>query len=223
MSHHRRARGVSPIRAATLAITAVIAACGSPSPSPSASASVSPVIPAGPSAPSSSAPASGAATGSGAPATAGAAADPSLLSVVGADAAGVTLTFDPATTATEVADPTLDPNIAALATGIVAAGGASTDPTDLVIVNVVRLRDAGVDADWFRGWRDSYDDAACQRAGGVSGHAEANMAGHDVFIGSCSGGAFTYHTRLRDGSVVVSLTSIGPGRVGERLLDHLTP
>ena len=211
--------------AAALVLTAAVAACGSPSPTPSRSpsnalpvAAASTVAPPGSPAPSASATSSG-----GAATTGAAAADPSLLSVVDANAAGVTLTFDPATTATEVADPTLDPNIAALATGIVAAGGASSDPTDLVIVNVVRLQDAAVDADWFRGWRDSYDAAACQRAGGVSGHAEATMAGHDVFIGSCAGGAFTYHTRLRDGSLVVSLTSIGPGRVGERLLDHLAP
>jgi hypothetical protein len=142
--------------------------------------------------------------------------------MVGADAAGLTLTFDPATTATEVGDPTLDPNVAALATGIAVPAG-STNPAELVIVNVVRLRDPTVDPDWFRGWRDTYDEAACQRAGGVSGHAEATIAAHDVFIGSCAGGAFTYHTRLRDGSIVISLTSIGPSKLGERLLDHLTP
>jgi hypothetical protein len=42
------------------------------------------------------------------------------------------------------------------------------------------------------------------------------MNGRTVFIGGCAGGAFTYHVRL-DGGIVVSLTAVGPARLGERL------
>ena len=220
-------RSRAPAATAIVAV-ALLAACGPTSPSLTGSA-------AGLATPGSSSLPAAASAGSpsattaspGASATAIpsgstiAVADPSLLRVVKADAIGLTLTFDAETTATEVADPSLDRNVGALATGIVAAGD-STNPTDLVIVNVIRLRDPSVDAAWFRGWRDSYDEAACARAGGVARHAESTIGGNDVFIGSCTGGAFTYHTRSQDGGLVVSLTSVGPGRLGERLLDHLT-
>jgi hypothetical protein len=151
---------------------------------------------------------------------AGAAVDPTLLALVPSGAGGVTVTFDPDTTATEAADPSLDANVASLATGLGAVPGGS-DQTELVIVNVVRLRDATVDEAWFRRWRDSYDAAACERAGGVVGHASSTINGHDVFIGSCAGGAFTYHLRVAGGRVVVSLTSVGPSRLGQRLVEAI--
>jgi hypothetical protein len=146
--------------------------------------------------------------------------DPSLLDVIPASAGGLTLTFDPETTGTEASDPTLDPNVAAIATGLATAPGGS-DASELVIVNVVRLRNPAVDEEWFREWRDSYDTAACERAGGVSGHASSTINGHAVFIGSCQGGAFTYHLRIANGSVVVSLTSVGPSRPGERVVEAI--
>lgn len=159
---------------------------------------------------------------SGPPGSAGAAADPTLLAVIPAGAAGLDVAFDPETTRTEVADPSLDPNVAALATGLAVRPGESTG-TELVIVNVVRLRDPSVDDQWFRRWRDSYDSAACERAGGVTGHATTTVNGHAVFIGSCVGGAFTYHLRVAGGGVIVSLTSVGPSRLGERLVDAIPP
>src|SRR5690242_10229645 len=55
---------------------------------------------------------------SGPPGSAGAVADPTLLAVIPAGAAGLDVAFDPETTRTEVADPSLDPNVAALATGL---------------------------------------------------------------------------------------------------------
>jgi hypothetical protein len=154
--------------------------------------------------------------------SAGAVVDPALLALIPAGAAGLDVTFDPETTSTEVADPTLDPNVAGLATGLGIRPGESTG-TELVIVNVVRLRDPSVDDQWFRRWRDSYDTAACERAGGVTGHATTTVNGHAVFIGSCAGGAFTYHLRIAGGGVIVSLTSVGPSRLGERLVDAIPP
>jgi hypothetical protein len=64
---------------------------------------------------------------------------------------------------------------------------------------------------------------ACAQAGGVTGHAQSKIQGRMVFIGSCANGAYTYHTRLGDGGIVLSLTSIGPSRLGEKLLDQIAP
>jgi len=145
-------------------------------------------------------------------------ADPSLLSSVAATNAGLTLTYDAETTEGVLRDPTLGTDVAAVATGLAVAPGVSGGTDQFVIVNVVRLRDAALDDSWFRDWRDSYDASACEPAGGVSGHAETKIGDRTVFIGSCAGGAFTYHVRLGDGGLVVSLTSVGPNRLGELLL-----
>ena len=156
----------------------------------------------------------------GASSSAGAAADPSLLDLVPAAAAGLTLTFDPDTSATVAADPGLAGDAAAVATGLAVPAGQAT-PAEFVIVNVVRLRDASRDDAWFRSWRDSYDEAACERAGGVVGHAESKSGDRTVFIGSCAQGVFTYHVRIAGGGIIVSMTSIGPGRLGQRVIDNL--
>ena len=146
------------------------------------------------------------------------AADPSLLDRIPAAKAGLTLTYDPDTTASVAADASLAKDASAIATGLAVPSGQAASPSDFVIVNVVKLRSPKGDDAWFRQWRDTYDQAACQQAGGVSGNAEAQLGSHRVFIGTCAGGAFTYHTLLDGGSTVLSLTAVGPGRMGERLL-----
>ena len=189
---------------AAVAVAALAAGCGSSVASPSPTRSSSPAA---------------SATVPSAAGTGVARADESLLTFTPVGSTGLTLTYDAETTATEIADPSLDPNVAALATGIASSSAPSASAAgDLVIVNVIRLRDASVDETWFRGWRDSYDHAACEPAGGVTGHAEAKIGGHDVFIGTCAGGAFTYHLRVSGGAVIVSLTSIGLDRLGERIV-----
>jgi hypothetical protein len=149
-------------------------------------------------------------------------ADPSLLAIVPAAAAGLSLEYDPDTTAAVAADPALAADAEALAIGLAVPAGQAT-PSEFVIVNVVRLRDAGRDEAWFRGWRDTYDQGACDQAGGVAGNAQAEFNKHPVFITTCAGGAITYHVRLEGGAIVLSLTSIGPGRPGERLMRALPP
>jgi hypothetical protein len=145
-------------------------------------------------------------------------ADASLLDRIPAAKAGLTLTYDPETTATVAASPGLADDAAAIATGLAVPSGQAASPSDFVIVNVVRLRSPKTDDEWFRQWRDSYDRAACAQAGGVTGNAEAQMGTHQVFIGRCEAGAFTYHTLLDNGATMLSMTSIGPGGSGERLM-----
>jgi hypothetical protein len=206
---------VSVAIAVGVLLAAATAACGAsptPSQSPPTASTASTGSPPATSTPSAS---------DSAPtiASSGAAADAALLGFIPASAVGLTIAFDPETTAAELGDPNLDANVATLATGIATPLNAAASPNDLVIVNVVRLRDPAVTDDWFRSWRDSYDAAACEPAGGLSGHATSKINGRDVFIGSCAGGARTYHLRLEAGAVLVSLTSIGTARLGERLVE----
>jgi hypothetical protein len=107
-----------------------------------------------------------------------------------------------------------------VATGLAVPTGQAT-PSEFVIVNVVRLRDPSRGDEWFRSWRDSYDQAACERAGGVVRRAESRSGDRTVFIGSCAQGVFTYHVRIGANAIVLSMTSIGPGRLGQRLIDNL--
>jgi hypothetical protein len=145
------------------------------------------------------------------------AADPTLLDVLKASDAKLNVTYDPDTTASVMTDSSVARDLSALAIGLATPSGQAS-PQDFVIANVARLRDPAKDDAWFRSWRDTYDQAACERAGGVQGNAETDMGGTTVFIGSCRNGALTYHARLENGGIVVSLTSVGPGRLGESLL-----
>ena len=65
--------------------------------------------------------------------------------------------------------------------------------------------------------------AACARAGGIDRHSETTIGTNDVFIGACTGGAFTYHTRLPARGIVVSITAAGPARLGERIAGDVGP
>jgi hypothetical protein len=208
--------------AAIWLVVAMVAACGSVNPSPSGSpsraAAPTPVA----SSPPGPTTAPGASASPAAAASASALADPTLLDIVPATAAGLALTYDPDTTAIVAADPAVARDASGIAVGLAMPAGLAS-PEELVIVNAVRLRDPSAGDDWFRNWRDTYDTAACEQAGGVQGHAESPIQGRTVYIGSCTNGVFTYHVRLDDGAVVVSLTSIGPSRLGERLVRQLPP
>ena len=202
----------------------LLAGCGSTAPSGSASpGSVAPATVAPPAAGSPSSPVPSTSVPSGPTVD----ADPDLITIAASDR--IRLTYDPETTASVAADPSLATSARALAIGLaVPAGvitpGASLAPgADLAVVSVIRLRDPSVGEAWFRGWRDSYDEAACANAGGVTRRAETEIAGRTVFIGSCAGGSFTYHARLENAPIVISLTSIGPGRLGATVMAGLTP
>ena len=148
---------------------------------------------------------------------AGAQVDPGLLAFVPSSVEGVPLTFDPETSATIAADRSVAADATALAVALAAVPGSS-GADDLAIVSVVRLRDPAKDETWFRDWRDTYDQAACGQAGGVIGNAEAQLGGGTVHIGSCSGGVLTYHTRLDQAGIVVSVTALGSRRLGEKVM-----
>ena len=200
----------------------ILAGCGIATPSGSVAPASVPPPSASPSATTS--PATARAPSASGPAVI---PDETLLDLL--PAAGFTITYDPETTAQVAADPSLAVSVRALAialampAGEVTPGSSLAPGADLAVVSVIRLRDPSVDETWFRDWRDSYDEAACANAGGFGRRAETVIGGRTVFSGSCAGGSFTYHVRVDDDAVVISLTSIGPGRIGQSIMERLAP
>ena len=222
-----RADGRQPIRAriavvaaaAAAALAVLVGGCG-PTTAPTPTSPAAP--PTGSLAPVATAersPDTGSAVPSGSP-SAGIQVDPSLLELVPSAIDGVPLTFDPETSASIAADPSVAGDATSLAVALAIVPGASA-ADDLAIVSVVRLRDPARDEAWFRDWRETYDQGACGQAGGVVGTAEAQIGGGTVFIGSCSGGVRTYHTRLMTAGVVISITALGERRLGEKVMAGL--
>ena len=102
----------------------------------------------------------------------------------------------------------------------VSSGTSSGD--DLAIVSVLRLRPGVFSELWFRVYRDSYDAASCQVAGGVQGQpSEVKIGARTAYVGTCVGDAHTYHVQLADPTLIVSVTSAGPRGFGELVVAGL--
>jgi hypothetical protein len=190
--------------AVAVLVAAWLAGCASaPSLSPSASVATPVTTPV-------TTPPPGSATAS----TSAIAIDPSLLAVVPANVAGFAVTESPEAEASAASGPEL-PQVA---TGF--AAGLAADPAggDWVFVVVVALKPGVMSDAVFRSWRDSYDDGACSQAGGVGGHAEAELGGRKAFITSCGGGLRTYHVWLPSRQRLVSVSAVGARRFGEQLV-----
>jgi hypothetical protein len=191
--------------AAAIALTACIPARPSPTPAP---ATDPPAI-------SSAAPP---ASGSGSGSTTGVIVDPTLLEVLPAEIDGVPLDADAETAAEIASDGSIEPFVSALAI----AAAFRPDQSDYAVVTVARIK-PGVFSDlFFRGWRDTFDSAVCEQAGGVEGNAEADIAGRHTFIGTCAGGVHTYHVHVPGRDAIVSMQGAGPGRFGELVVEGLT-
>lgn len=220
----RPAAGV--LVAGMLAAAVAIAACGGPGPTATptppgdASPSVAPAS-AGASAPSMTAaspsspmlvPTDPAAT----PIPSGM-IDDSLLAVLPATVDGVPVQAETAGIADALADPAFVANVQA------AAFATVVDASDLASGVVARLR-AGVYSDaFFRDWRDTYNQGACNQAGGVVGTVEAQLGGRTVYVTSCVGGLRVYHAYLASRGIVISFISVGDRSFGELLMQGLRP
>jgi hypothetical protein len=162
------------------------------------------------------------ATPVGSGATAGVTVDPTLLALVPDAVDGVELDEDAETAAEIAAEGSIAPFVSAIALAK-AFGPQSTDgAADYVVVTLVRLRPDTFGDFFYRQWRDTFDSAVCEQAGGVDGHAEADIAGHRTFIGTCAGGVHTYHAYLPASDVIVSMQAAGERRFGERVVEGLT-
>jgi hypothetical protein len=145
--------------------------------------------------------------------------DTKLLGVLPAAVNGIQVTESTDGETDALANAQLPTIASALAAGL-AVDSASGN---FVYAVVVRLLPAGFDDAHFRDWRDSYDQGACSGAGGVVGHAEAELASRTVFIGTCDAGVRTYHAWIEDKDLLVSASAAGDQRFGERLMTDLRP
>ena len=145
--------------------------------------------------------------------------DPALLVILPATVDGFPVVESPEGEAAALADPIL-PSV-----GRAVAAGFAIDPAigDFVYAVVVQLRPGALPDEAFRDWRDSFDEGACSQADGVVGHAETEIAGRTVYIGTCAGGLRTYHVLLKDRDVLISASAAGERRLGELLIENLRP
>ena len=205
-----------------IGVGVLMAGCAAPttSPIPAASATAvasDPTASVGPT--SASSPSSS--TGLASP-TSAVVVDPGLLGHLPSTLDAVVLTPDPVTAAEVGTDPGLAASVDGVAVATAFGPTSSDAATDYAVATVVHLRPGVFSDDWFRDWRDSFDAGVCAQAGAVSGHAEANIGGHQAFIGTCAGGVHTWHVHLEGPDVIVSIQGAGPGRFGERLVDGLS-
>jgi hypothetical protein len=150
------------------------------------------------------------------------AVDPALLELLPDAVAGAPLEPDEATTAEIAREPSIAPFVSALAIAAAFRPQRTDTVGDYVVVTVARVKPGLFGDLFYRGWRDTFDAAVCEQAGGVAGHAEAEIAGRQTFIGTCAGGVHTYHVHLPDQDVIVSMQAVGDGRFGERVVEGLT-
>ncbi|HUQ77903.1 MAG TPA: hypothetical protein VM427_03380 [Patescibacteria group bacterium] len=214
-----RGRGPELAILAILAITG-LGACSGPSPRPPSSV---PVVTSPPTAGPVATPSPIQQPHGPSIAPVGVDVDLTLLDMVPAAEAGAELVPDPETSASVAADRALARDVSYLAIGLARPRDAAADDPNLAIVNVVRLRSPGdaTDDTWFRDWRDSFDEPACARAGGVARHAQTTIDQIPVFVAACANDAFTYHARIGDGALVLSITSIGPADLGRSIVEKL--
>lgn len=201
-----------PLARATGVLTAVslaVAACGQTTPS---------VPPAGTGVASSTPPAASAVPSPSATARGGPAAiDPSLLGVLPPTLDGLDRQTDPQIDAQVAADPALSDTADGFATAIYVDPAAGL----FAYASVIRLRTGVFSEEFYRDWRDSFDEGACAQASGVAGHAEAEIAGRLTYVGSCAGGLRTYHTYLPARAILVSVSAPDERRLGEAVMQGL--
>ncbi|MCI0347090.1 MAG: hypothetical protein L0221_16885, partial [Chloroflexi bacterium] len=146
--------------------------------------------------------------------------DPSLLAVLPAEVDGLPIVESPEAEAQALEDPELAEVAEAIATGF----AIDQTTSDFVYAAVVRLREGVMGDERFRDWRDSFDEGACSQAGGVVGHAQAEIDGRTVYIGTCDGGVRTYHVWLTEQNLLVSASAVGEQRrLGENVVEGLRP
>lgn len=196
-------RTASGGRALAITLLVLAAACIPPRPSPTPA-------PTGPPTPTAS------------PTASGVVVDPTLLSLLPSHIEGVALNADPDTASEIAAEGSIAPFVSAIALASAFGPLATDTPGDYVVVTAARLRPGTFSDLFYRGWRDTFDAAVCEQAGGVEGHAQTEIGGRQTFIGTCAGGVHTYHVHLPAQDVIVSMQGLGEGRYAEHVIAGLT-
>jgi len=208
---------------ATLLVMALVAAgCAGPAPTPAAIAAPTPAATASPTltpSPQPTPPPTSQPSTTPRPPSPGAFApiDPELLDVLPDEVDGLPVEPAPDALIEAVGNPAIVRNVKAL------AAAAVVDPATLefAYATVMRFFDGVMSDPFYRDWRISFDAGVCEVAGGVSGNAEAEIGGRQVFIGSCADGIHTYHAWLGNRGVLVSVSAVGVQRLGEQLVEDL--
>jgi hypothetical protein len=145
--------------------------------------------------------------------------DPTLVAVFPPTVGGLRVAESPDAERDLSTDAVL-PRIGSAAAAIVAVDQATSD---LVLALIVRVRPGALTDATFRDWRDSYDEGACAGASAVVGHAEADIGGRTVYIGTCASGLRTYHVWIQEAGLLISASSTGTRKLGEQLMGELRP
>lgn len=194
------------MRLAVTLLSLILVGCGSAVPSATP-------VPTSTSLPSSSPrPPSGQPTSSGSVPV-----DPSLLDHLPAQVDGLDVMRSPDSDAAAAADPVVSQHGEAVVTALVIAPPSG----DFAYATVVRLRPGAFSEELYRSWRETFDEGACSQAGGVVRVAVTTIADREVHIDSCEGGLRTYHVWLGNSRTLVSVSSAGERRLGERLVEAL--
>jgi hypothetical protein len=201
------------------ALVLIVAGCGA-SPSPAASAPPPTPTPAIAPGPSPSVPLSVSAPPGGSPGASPAVpVDPTLLTVLPATVGGQAINEVPEIEAQLITDPSLLQNASSLAVAL----GIDMTTGDFAYVAVIRLKPLVFSNAFFSSWRQSYDQGACSQSSGFKSATTTTIAGRQVFVGTCVGGALTYHLHLLAPDRLVSITSVGTADYGALVVAALRP
>lgn len=142
--------------------------------------------------------------------------EPGLLDILPVEVDGRDRRDDAETAAEIAADGSLQESVEAVALALFA------DTESYVVTTVSRLRPGVYDDAFFRDWRDTFDAAVCEQAGGVDvGHGEVEIDDRQVFRSACVGGVVIYHVHLDDPDTLLSLQGAGPVDLGALVLADL--
>lgn len=145
--------------------------------------------------------------------------DPGLLQVLPASVGGVPVQEFAEAEQQALADPDLGRNVSRLATAFVGdPNGANWAYTAIVDVRLEARSDA-----FYRDWQQTFDQSACERAGGVTGHTTMEVAGRDVERTACGTGVRTYHLRIEGTGLLISISELGDAKFGEQEITGLRP
>ncbi len=144
--------------------------------------------------------------------------DPSLLRVLPATVAGLPVTESGDLEAAALGDLDIPTNVSAYAAAVV---GSLGDP-DWATVSILALRPSAGQS-FVAAWEQQYDEAACSRASGIAGRGETTIGGWLTQTATCAGGVLAYHVQIVDRGILVSISSVGPRKLGEQVVAALGP
>ncbi|MGH2511622.1 MAG: hypothetical protein ACRDGQ_02925 [Candidatus Limnocylindrales bacterium] len=143
--------------------------------------------------------------------------DPLLLALLPATVDGQAITEIPEIEAQIGTDPDLLANAQALAVAL----GVNSATDDFAYIAVIQLKPLVFSNAWFVSWRQSYDQGACSQSNGLKSTGSTSIAGRQVFVATCIGGASTYHVHLAGPDRLISITAAGPGNYGALVMADL--